>query len=529
MSGTKPFHLAVVLITTIVLASCKGPSSTEGPGGNVLTSPDSAPSWINGSHALFPYSKYITGTGCATGSFSKRVVDQARLNARANISETISSKIRSEIRIFSREIIENNRFDFNQDMWTRSFSESELVLNGSRFPVEVGSNPYYNEKSGTLFVFAVLDRMEAADNIVNRMGNLLTDMESVLERGEAALESGDVPTALRTFREVLDKLPPDSGELFTAWFLVNDHPGVRKLANVKRNMAYRAQVGLDAVTATLVISVTQGSEYLSREEGVPARVIVKTSLTPPGGRPVPAAGVPLALDFSGGPNPAQPSERTGMDGTMTTIFSPADRTVPLTFTITVTPNAAELAGDGLHQDHAEQLSSRASAKKAIHFRPQLSRKVLVSAVVTINGEGVGKEQIKTLLEEIVKFLTACAASADTDTDPLSSVDPSPGLAGLSAARLSEKLRLKGRILCRGSVEIETVNPGAASAIATWKGLDLIDLREGKVLVSGYLKGEKGKGQYGANEYDAAGRSLKILFDELKDRIGRKIDEHCREK
>jgi len=338
-----------------------------------------------------------------------------------------------------------------------------------------------------------------------------------------------VPAALRAFSEVREKLPPDSGELFTAWFLVNDHPDIRRLAEKKQDLRSRVGAGVNAVTATLDISVEQETGYLSREKEIPARVIVKTTVTPPGGKPVPATGVPLVLEFSGGPKLASPSDRTHSDGSLTTIAYPTDRTVPLAFSVTVTPDHAKLINDGLPTDLTKRLCSRASVEKAIHFRPQLSRKILVGSVVTVIGTGVTKKQIETLRAEVERFLADCATGTGTDTDPLSSIDPSGTFAGFSAGLLSEKLRLQGRFLCRGLVEIETKNPGAASAVAIWKGLDLIDLREGKMLISGYLKGEKGRGQFGEDEYDAARRDLHQLFDELKDRIGREIDEHCREK
>jgi len=505
-------------------------SLEEGPSGNgpddFSSSPPDAkkplPDWcFSGSHPEYPFDEYITNVGVKTGPNDEFLAKGARLDARVGVSEIIMSRVKGSFTHFAKSLLHNERAEFHEEAWSKSFQETELVEHGCRFPSL--PKPHYDATSKTLYVLGVMHRGKAAEMILKKSRSAASALETRIGEGEAALSSGKIPAALRAFADVFDGLPAVSSQLPTVWFLLNGGGGVEEILERQRRLEGRCRTGQEAV-ARLALKIDQHGEYLSLDETEAVEITVTASVIPVGKEAIRAEGVPLKISAPGALKARPAAGRTDGKGALTVTIDPPGREGLLEFDFTAEIDSASLITDGLDPDLSEGLAREV---RPIVFLPPTAHKVLAAAIVTSQNGDVGSAALETLKSRVEKYLLDRLADAGVDASPLSSLPDADRLTTLAAGSLAEDLEHKARLLCRAIVHVDVSSAGAVSAKAIWEGLEIVDLRQGRTIHAGILAGEAAS-RYGADAPRAAGLALDDLLKKIKEPLGRTIDEKCSE-
>jgi len=538
---TLRFSVAIQILCIAILFACSSPDRLPEDNGTGQESTPFNDSAENGSgkkpaspphdryndftakcYAAFDEKLYIRGIGAATGSkLDANVIERARVDARGKVAQVIQVEVKGEFYNHARQIIDNEQIDYHAEVWKKDRTKFEMIQEGCDFPGP--PYQYYDETTGTLHLLAVMEKEKAAAGIVRKAATKAADLERVLEDGERAWNRGDVPAALTTLARVQKDLPNVSKGLPVAWFLVRDHPGIDPLLEKIRHMGSRCRNGQEKVVASLELEISQIGEYLSRESSEPVRAIVKVTLSSLTDDTIAARGIPMIVTADREVPLQVDRDRTGSNGSLSVNLTPADRSAPLDLHLTaaIDPNGL----DALPIDLATRLPQKT---KRITFQPPSVRKVLAGAKVTYSGvdpSSAGAAKIKAALEA---FLLESLVRAGLDVEPLSSIEGGDACLALAPLQAAERLGGKGRMLCTASIAIEVVSTGAFSAAATWKDLTIIDIRSGKAVETGLLRGRKGKVQWGADAEEASRLAFEKLLEIVAEPVRRTVNEKCQE-
>jgi len=495
------------------------------------------PPWVDtGSYPEeYPLEKFITGSGSATGHRDDKLVERARSDARTSVSKYIKDHIKSEFYDYQREVIKDDKITYTEDVYSRCFEKTEAVLHGCGF-----REKHWDEANSTLYILAVMNRKEAANNLAAELAGEADEIEAELGRGQAALGRGEVPEALSGFRETRDRIarlwertPSLNDRLFTLYFLVNNHPAEKKIREKRNDIEDRIKTGMETVAGTIEFTVSQQGKYLPADESEPVRIEVKAELVLDDAagserQKTPARGVPLMLKASGGDygiTITPESGRTDTNGILSVVVEHENRSKLLSLDLTVLPDRERFENDGLPPEHAARIRKTNSK---VTFLPFQTETVLVAAAVEVTGAKAAEIRVKALEEKVLKLLldglaASCidAESAAGEHEGLESGD----LFGIPADRLKKQFNLKGRLLCVAKVCIRIPEKGFMHPQAVWQGLDIIDLREGTLIASGLLKGEE-KGAFGGDADNGSMNALDTLIKSIKGSVWSKLDEYC---
>ena len=165
-------------------------------------SADSKPDWVEGDAGYYPNSKYIT----ATGSASK--AELAKDRALGNLSKIFESHIKessttkSDTKVSVKDGAEN--YSKNTNLAQRIQVHTDKIINGARIAE--------TWKDGTVFTYhalAVLDRVQAGNNIKSEMQRIDSETQVELDRSRShtdvllSMSALDAAVALQRERQTL--------------------------------------------------------------------------------------------------------------------------------------------------------------------------------------------------------------------------------------------------------------------------------------------------------------------------------------